>query len=162
MIRIAKIINTHALKGETKLWLYTDSPDERFKKGAVFTLDDGTRLVLERFRMQKGFGYAFFEGVDSIEKAEKLKNHVLEMSESELPAAEEGEYYYHQLAGCAVDNEKGEPLGTVSDILETGANLVLRVKNGRESFLMPFVDAFIESVDVDGRKIVIREMDGLR
>lgn len=162
MIRIAKIINTHALKGECKLYLYTDSPLDRFVPGTVFETDHGQKLTLARFRIQKGFGYAFFEGVDTIEKAESLKNQVLELDEKSLPAPEEGEYYYHQLTGCSVRNEQGEDLGMVSDILETGANLVLRVTGGEKSFLLPFVDAFIVDVNAASKIITIREMAGLR
>jgi 16S rRNA processing protein RimM len=162
MIRIAKIINTHALKGECRLWLYTDSPDERFMKGAQFELEDGTQLKLKSFRMQKGFGYAFFEGVDSIEKAEKLKGHLLTMPEDELPPCKEGEFYYHQLQGCSVYNTNGQRLGQVSELLETGANLVLRVKGEDQTFLVPFVDAFVKEVHPDKKEIVIEEMDGLR
>ena len=48
------------------------------------------------------------------------------------------------------------------DILETGANLVLRVKKENHSFLVPFVSAFIENVDIENKKIQIIEMEGLR
>lgn len=84
------------------------------------------------------------------------------MSEEELGDPGEGEYYYHQLAHSTVFNTEGEELGQVTDLLETGAQLVLRVTKGKSRFLVPFVDAFIEEVDVPGKRIVIREMDGLR
>lgn len=162
MIRIAKIINTHALKGECKLYLYTDDPQARFVPGTEFSLPDGRKLVLERFRMQKGFGYAFFRGIDTIEKAEALKGSLLELPKEALGEPGEGEYYYHQLADSSVWNTEGQELGTVTDILETGANLVLRVSGKDGKFLVPFVDAFIQEVDVENRKIIIREMEGLR
>ena len=153
MIRIATIINTHALKGECKLYLHTDDPAARFAPGTVFTLDDGQKLRLAKFRLQKGFGYACFDGIDTVEKAQALKNRVLELSEEELGDPGEGEYYYHQLAHSTVFNTEGEELGQVTD---------LRVTKGKSRFLVPFVDAFIEEVDVPGKRIVIREMDGLR
>ena len=73
MIRIATIINTHALKGECKLYLHTDDPAARFAPGTVFTLDDGQKLRLAKFRLQKGFGYACFDGIDTVEKAQLLE-----------------------------------------------------------------------------------------
>ena len=48
------------------------------------------------------------------------------------------------------------------DILETGANLVLRVKSKENSFLLPFVPAFIVDVNKEAHEITIREMEGLR
>ena len=69
MIKVAQIINTHGLKGECKLYLVTDDPQHRFEKGRVLHLEDGRTLIVVRYREQKGFGYCYFEGIDSIEKA---------------------------------------------------------------------------------------------
>ena len=80
----------------------------------------------------------------------------------ELPKTNENEFYYHELNGCQVFNEEGENLGKVVDLLETGANLVLRVKGTEGGFLLPFVDAFIVDVDVPEKRITIKEMAGLR
>ena len=115
-----------------------------------------------RYREQKDFGYCYFEGIDSIEKAEQLKTKNLFIAQDDLPELEEGQYYYHELMNCTVYNEEKENLGEVVDILETGANLVLRVKSKNTSFLLPFVPAFIVDVNKDTHEIIIREMDGLR
>ena len=150
MIKVAQIINTHGLKGECKLYLVTDDPQHRFEKGRVLHLEDGR------------FGYCYFEGVDSIEKAEQLKTKNLFIAQEDLPELEEGQYYYHELMHCTVYNEEKEKLGEVVDILETGANLVLRVKSKGNSFLLPFVPAFIVDVNKEAHEITIREMEGLR
>ena len=147
MIKVAQIINTHGLKGECKLYLVTDDPQHRFEKGRVLHLEDGRTLTVVRTR---------------IEKAEQLKTKNLFIAQDDLPELEEGQYYYHELMNCTVYNEEKENLGEVVDILETGANLVLRVKSKNTSFLLPFVPAFIVDVNKDTREIIIREMDGLR
>lgn len=162
MIQVAKIINTHGFKGECKLYLLTDDPAHRFETGRTLYLNEETPLKVLRFRMQKGLGYAFFEGIDSIEKAEALKGDGLFIPIEELPKTNENEFYYHELNGCQVFNEEGENLGKVVDLLETGANLVLRVKGTEGGFLLPFVDAFIVDVDVPEKRITIKEMAGLR
>lgn len=162
MIKVAQIINTHGLKGECKLYLVTDDPQHRFEKGRVLHLEDGRTLTVVRYREQKDFGYCYFEGIDSIEKAEQLKTKNLFIAQDDLPELEEGQYYYHELMNCTVYNEEKENLGEVVDILEAGANLVLRVKSKNTSFLLPFVPAFIVDVNKDTHEIIIREMDGLR
>lgn len=162
MIKVAKIINTHGLKGECKMFIVTDDPKHRFAKGRTLYIDKEHPLTVVRYREQKCFGYCYFEGIDTIEKAELLKNKDLYIQQSELPDLEKGQYYYHELMGCSVFNEANEDLGNVVDILETGANLVLRVKKDSASFLLPFVPAFIVSVDKSDKRISIREMDGLR
>lgn len=100
--------------------------------------------------------------MDSIEKAEQLKTKNLFIAQEDLPELEEGQYYYHELMHCTVFNEEKENLGEVVDILETGANLVLRVKSKENSFLLPFVPAFIVDVNKEAHEITIREMEGLR
>lgn len=162
MIRVAKIINTHGLKGECKLYLFTDDAKHRFEKGRVLQLKDHRYLTVERYREQKGFGYCYFKEIHSIDEAEKYKNLELFIEKNELPPLKKGQYYYHELMNCTVLNENKDELGVVTDILETGANLVLRVSDKKSNFLLPFVDAFILNVDVDQKQIFIHEMDGLR
>ena len=108
MIKVAQIINTHGLKGECKLYLVTDDPQHRFEKGRVLHLEDGRTLTVVRYREQKGFGYCYFEGIDSIEKAEQLKTKNLFIAQDDLPELEEGQYYYHELMNCTVYNEEKE------------------------------------------------------
>ena len=151
----------HGLKGECKLYIHTDQPQERFKKGNILYLQDGTELEVISYREQKGFGYCKFVGVDTIEKAEALKTKEVFIKKSDLLKSED-EYYYYELVDCKVFNEQEEYLGKVSDILETGANLVLRIQDGKKSFLLPFVDAFLIDVDIEQKKITIKEMEGLR
>lgn len=162
MIQVAKIINTHGLKGECKLYLTTDDTDHRFQKGRILYLDEKEPLTVDRFRMQKGLGYVYFKGIDTIEKAEELKGHAVFIPLEELPEPEENEYYYHELNACRVYDQNQEFLGTVVDILETGANIVLRVQHEDSAFLVPFVEAFIVDVDRENKKITINDMEGLR
>ena len=162
MVKVAQIINTHGLKGECKLYLLTDDAKHRFKKNQQLQFEDGTSVKVLKYREQKGFGYVYLENIDTIEKAEELKWKYLMIDEKDLPELDNGEYYYHQLNGSVVINQNEEELGTVTDILETGANLVLRVQSGKEEFLLPFVAAFIKDVDVENKKIYIEEMEGLR
>lgn len=162
MIRIAEIINTRGLKGECKLKLFTDQDDVRFQKGNALYLDPQTKLTVKNYSTYKGFGYVQFEEITSLEQAEKLKTRTLYLPKEELTELEDDEFYYHELNGCHVYNQNGEDTGVVSDILETGANLVLRVKNENGQYLLPFVGAFVVEVDPEAKKIVIEEQEGLR
>ncbi|MCI6087825.1 MAG: ribosome maturation factor RimM [Absicoccus porci] len=162
MVKVAKIINTHGLKGECKLYLITDDVDDRFQIGRELYLADNTKMTVQSFRMQKGFGYAKFEGITTIEQAEALKTKDLFIPISELPPLPEGHYYFYELMDCDVYNTDGEALGKVLEILETGANLVLRIGTKEKNFLCAYVPTFIQSVDVNEKKIIIKEMAGLR
>ena len=162
MIKVGEIINTRGLKGEVKLNILTDDFEHRFSKGRVLYIDRKIPVTVKSFGMHKGFGYCLFKEISDINDAEKWKTHSLWIKKEDLPKLEEGTYYYHELMGCTCFNENHEECGTVTDILETGAHIVLRVTQDDASFLLPFVPAFIQSVDIDQKIIVFKEMEGLR
>lgn len=92
--------------------------------------------------------------------AEKLKGLLIAVPRSSLPESADDEYYWSDLIGLAVENEAGVKLGTVANLLETGANQVLSVTplsskaGGNGEILIPFVATAIKQVDI--RNGVIR------
>ena len=113
MIKTAKIINTRGLKGECKLYSYTDDPAHRFEAGRVLYLDQDRKKPLEivQSSLSKGLIFVFFKGMDTVEKAEALKGKDLYIPKEDLPETDEDEYYYHELTGCQVYNENQEDPG---------------------------------------------------
>ena len=87
--------------------------------------------------------------------AEKLKGLLIAVPRSSLPTQDEGEYYWSDLIGLAVVNEAGVPLGTVKNLLETGANEVLSVRGDGGEILIPFVASAIKQVDLKSRTILV-------
>ena len=85
--------------------------------------------------------------------AEKLKGLLIAVPRSSLPKQNEGEYYWSDLIGLAVVNEAGVTLGTVTTMLETGANEVLSVRGESGEILIPFVASAIKQVDLKNRTI---------
>ncbi|MDO8812177.1 MAG: ribosome maturation factor RimM [Gallionella sp.] len=85
--------------------------------------------------------------------AEKLKGLLIAVPRSSLPEQDEGEYYWSDLIGLTVVNEVGVALGTVTNLLETGANEVLSVQGGSGEILIPFVASTIKQVDVKNQTI---------
>ena len=85
--------------------------------------------------------------------AEKLKGLLVAVPRSSLPKQGEGEYYWSDLIGLAVVNEAGVKLGTVTNLLETGANEVLSVRGDGGEILIPFVASAIKQVDLQNKTI---------
>jgi len=85
--------------------------------------------------------------------AEKLKGLLIAVPRSSLPKRDEGEYYWSDLIGLAVVNEAGMALGTVTNLLETGANDVLCVHGDSGEILIPFVASAIKQVDLQNKTI---------
>ncbi|MBI5626270.1 MAG: ribosome maturation factor RimM [Nitrosomonadales bacterium] len=85
--------------------------------------------------------------------AERLKGLLIAVPRSSLPEQDEGEYYWSDLIGLTVVNEAGVSLGTVTSLLETGANEVLSVQGDGGEILVPFVASAIKQVDLKNRTI---------
>lgn len=91
--------------------------------------------------------------------AEGLKGARISIARKHFPVTDDDEYYWVDLIGLAVVDAAGESFGTVAELMDNGAhqNLVVRaVEDGRPvERLIPFVDAYVSTVDLPGRRIVV-------
>lgn len=156
MIEIGTIVNTHGLKGDLKIRSESDFKEQRFVPGAVVYVK-GRPLTVASFRMQKGFDIIRFVGIDHIDEAMPFKNQVL-MAPLEAAVLEEGQYHVTQLIGCSV-KEDAKIIGTVTDIRHWPAQSLLVVN---DTIQIPFVDAFIQTVDLVNRVITVTLIEGMR
>jgi len=101
-------------------------------------------------------------GVADRNAAEALKGSTVQVRRSHFPALSDGEFYWIDLMGLAVENLQGESLGAVSDLMDNGAHPILRVQTAPmpdtgkpKELLIPFVDQFVKTVDQAGKKITV-------
>ena len=101
-------------------------------------------------------------GVSGREAAEALKGATVQIRRSHFPALDNDEFYWVDLIGLAVVNERGEHLGVVGDLMDNGAHPILRVEQpvaeGQKpapELLIPFVDQFVKTVDQAARLITV-------
>lgn len=163
-LEIAKIANTHGLKGELKLLASTDFPEERFKVGNEVYLESNgtyTPFTIGSYRKHKQFIMVTFKGMHHINDVEKYKGLKLYVQPEALQELGEHEYYYHEIIGCTVfDGE--DKIGVVSEILETGANDVWTIKRpGKKDVLIPYIEQVVASIDVQEKRIQITPLPGL-
>ena len=165
-LKVGKIVNTHSLKGEVKVISSTDFEEEHFKKGSKLLITRGNQLirevVVQSYRNHKNFLLVKFEGIDSVEEAEKLKNLQIKINSDEVGELEENEFYFHQIIGCEVFDENDKNLGEIIDILTPGANdvWVIKGENGRE-ILIPYIEDVVKKIDITSKKVNIEVMEGL-
>ena len=165
-LKVGKIVNTHSLKGEVKVISSTDFEEERFKKGSKLLITRGNQLirevVVQSYRNHKNFLLVKFEGIDSAEEAEKLKNLQIKIDSDEVGKLEENEFYFHEIIGCQVFDENDRNLGEIIDILTPGANdvWVIKGENGKE-ILIPYIEDVVKKIDITNKKVNIEVMEGL-
>lgn len=99
-------------------------------------------------------------GIADRTAAEALKGARISVQRRYFPVTDDDEYYWVDLIGLAVVNESGDALGDVFELTDNGAHQNLVVRAPREGGkvverLIPFVDAFVKTVDLEGRRIVV-------
>jgi len=164
-LRIGIIANTHGLKGETKIFATTDDLD-RFDMLEYCMADTGNGLVrldVEGVKYFKKSAILKFKGIDSIDEAEKYKGMDILVDREHAIGLEENEYFIADLIGLAVFEEDGGLVGTLADVIQTGANDVFVVMNGdKDEILLPYIEECILDIDLEGRRMTVRVMPGLR
>ena len=120
-------------------------------------------MEIESFRRQHGRCVAKFKGIDTIDEVERFVGKEMKIAAAEVPEASEGWFYTFQLKGCRVYAVDGEYIGDVTDVLDASGSSILRVVDmGNGETLIPFAEEYLQTVDLDHRKIVVKLPEGLR
>ena len=152
---VGAILGPHGVRGEVRIDPRTDVPD-RFAPGSVLLCDDVGPLTVERVRGETGQPIVRFEGVDSREAAERLKDRLLRVTRERSRAQiAPGRFLWADLVGAAVERPNGARLGEVRDLLRAGgADVLIVVADSGAEILLPMVEGVVLSIDVSARRIV--------
>ena len=147
MLRVGVITSTHGVRGEVKVFPTTDDA-KRFKNLKQVILDgkEPLELSIEQVKFFKNMVILKFRGYDSINDVETWRQRDLMITRDQAVELKENEYFITDLIGLSVADDKGLELGTVKDVLVTGANdvYVVELKNGKELLLPAIGDCILE------------------
>ena len=164
-ITIARVLKVQGRRGEVLTELHTDFPERFEQRRTLYAWQEkGERrqLHLEAYWPHKGGMVLKFEGVDSIEAAEKLLRAEIQIPAVERAALEEGAFYISDLTGCAVV-DGGREIGRVADVnfgAGTAPLLIVRSESGKE-FMVPFVESFIRELNLKAKRIEMQLPEGM-
>jgi len=164
-LAVGRIVSVHGVRGEVRAQILTQDPDRfRLLKRVFLGLEDQEPVpwVLEGYRLHKGQVLLKLQGCEDRGTAETLRWHVVQVPLEEALPLDEDEVYEYQILGLSVCTQDGEPLGTIKEIIETGANDVLVLSSPeRGEILVPATDEVIVEVDLDAGRMVVVLPDGL-
>ncbi len=158
-IAVGYILGAHGLEGELKVDSLSDNPD-RFRIGAVLQASEGL-VTVRSLRTHRGALLLRFEGIDTREQAEDLRGMLLEIPDADLGPLDADEYYRFQLIGLEVHDTEGNVLGTLEEVLETGANDVYIVRDDESELLVPAIESVVTDVNVSAGTMVIDPLPGM-
>ena len=160
---LGKVGRVHGVSGWVRLKSYTAPPDNILNYPLLRAELNGTLSTLEidaSRRQPKGL-LVHFAGYDSPDVSRALTGKEVWVTSSELPDLESGTFYWYELVGLEVTNLQGEILGTVSGLLETGANDVLVVQpnarscDQRERLIPYLTGSVVKQVSVSDVSLVV-------
>ena len=160
-VAVGRVGRPHGIRGELSVLVLSEVPG-RFDPGEAVWLEDGRRLTVEGSKPHRSGLLVKFREVADRTQAEALRSALLVVPESMSPELPEGSWWDHRIQGCAVETDTGRALGTVQEVIHTAANDVWSAldEQGTET-LIPVLKDVLVSVDVDGKRIVVREIPGL-
>ncbi len=164
-IYVGKLGKTVGLEGLIKVHIDTDFP-EQFKKGTTFTTNKGLTLVVKSYNEDRGV--IKFENIDSIDDAKKLINQELFSTIEETRRTcnlDENQFFWFDLIGCEIIDDESILLGVVKDIQRLPSSDYFEVVTSKELqdkelprlFLIPYIDLYVQKVDVDSKTIYTKD-----
>lgn len=164
MITIGKISRHFNREGELKCLILSDFPERFLELDRVFLEkgEDIKRMHVEGAWFQKDFVVLKFAEVDSLEKAERLKDYFIKIPASEAVELPEGHYFLHDIIGIDVYTEDDEYLGKLEDIITTGSHDIYAIFQGKKELLIPATHEVVKEIDLDNKKMIVHLLEGLR
>lgn len=162
-IGVGEIITTHGVRGELRIHPLTDDPERWEELTRVFcSTSEGTKeLHVESVRYHKQAVVVKFEELSDMTQAEKFRGAWLWLPKSERKPLPADRFYRDQIVGIEVYNEHDVNLGSVQEILQTGANDVFVVKGKGREILLPALKSVVMTVDLDANRMQVRIPPGL-
>ena len=156
---VGKIGKTHGLRGELWMNLLTDFPDRLINGKHVFIGAKYREYAIKSFRVSTSRGLISFAEFQTPEEARTLTNQYVYVEAGDMPELPAEEYYHHDLIGIQVVDEEQHVLGTLKEIIETGANdvyVILKEGGDEQEVLIPAIESVIIRVDIQEKQMVVR------
>jgi 16S rRNA processing protein RimM len=157
---IGKIVNTHGVKGEVKVYPYTDDVNKFVDFDHLYVEDQ--KIQIETVRIHKNMALVKFKGYDNMDQVLPLMNKNVFIDRDLVDDGDDG-HYIVDLIGCEIFDESGIMIGVLVDVLQNTSQDLYQIRrsdNG-EDFYLPVVDEFVKSIDLNTRKIIVHLIEGL-
>ncbi len=159
-----KLLKTHGLKGELWLKVITDFPEIFFSETHIFIGPNYKEIEVKEVKPAGDKLLISFLGIDNVNDVRGFVNWNVFFSTLQMPQLPEGDYYIHQLIGLSVFDLENVRIGTLSEVLQTGANdiYVILLDDGNiKEVLIPAIESAIKEIDLDSGKMLVNIDDWL-
>lgn len=160
---IGRVLRPHGAGGLLRIWSYASSGHSFLEAGTVFLRTEQGEVDKFKILSVKPHKNVFLmklEGLDSLNESERYRGALIFVEKGSV-SRQEDELFWYELKGLDVYLENGEFLGSIEQIIYTGANDVYQVRRGEKEFLIPAIDEVVRKIDLEKGKMIISVLEGL-
>ncbi|QHI73205.1 ribosome maturation factor RimM [Aminipila terrae] len=159
-IKIGQIVNAVALKGEVKIYNYSDYK-ERFEELECIYVED-KKINIEKVRYMKEMVILKLEGINDRNAAEALKGRAVYIGENQLRVLPEGTYYIRDIIGMEVRDQDDNRIGKLKDVIQNSAQDLYEIElENKKTTLIPAVEEFILDINIEQKYIKVKLIEGI-
>lgn len=153
-LQIGRILKPRGLNGELKVQFY--SSDSKRYAGLKYVIIDGRNCQVDHLSLSGEFAFIKLSGIDTVEKAEALRNREISAKREDLPSLEDGSFYIDDIIGLDVFSGEN-PVGRIYDVLQYGAADIYCVKSQEKTMSFPALKKLIKEVNLEENRMVLDE-----
>ena len=160
-LKIGQIISVVGIKGELKVYPYTDAPNS-FENFDEVIIDNINYKIEKARRKSDNIVILKLLGIDDRNTSETYRQKFIFIDKKDTKPLLEGSYYIHNLVGLEVETIEGKNIGKLIDVIQNKSQDLyeIQLENG-ETFLLPAVEEFIINIDIEKRKMMVKLIEGL-
>ena len=158
-VYIGKIVNTHGIKGELRILSDFKYKDKVFKSNMLIYIGkDKIEEKIVSYRKHKNFDMVCLDGYNNINEVLKYKGLYVYVNKEDIEL-DKDKYLDEYIIGMdvIVDNKV---IGKVDNI-EKNVQYLIVVKNKNREYLVPYNDFFVKEIDINNKRIIINNIEGL-
>lgn len=158
---IGKIISTHGIKGEVKLYPLTDDIRRFDTLVLAYIGEEKLKVNVSGVKYNKNVPIIRFDEFNNINQVLQFKDEYLYVDDENLVELDEDEYFIFDLVDCTVEDMKGNYIGILKDIINNPSNDVYVIHDGNKEYLIPAIKEFVKEIDIDNKLVRIDPIEGM-
>ncbi len=161
-LAVGRVLRPHGIRGALLVQANSQLIHSLQAGTKVFLGSDLEAATVDALRPHRQRFLLFLVGCRDRDEAERWRGQLIYLSTADAQPLPPGVYYQWQILGLRVETENGEILGTIEEIIETGANdvYVVRDQSGKE-LLIPAIEHVVAEVDLEAGQMLVRLPPGL-
>lgn len=159
---IGKIINTHGINGEVKIYPYTDDVERFSILKQAYIGDTKIKVNLSSVKYHKGLPLVKFKEYNNINDVLKFKEQIIYVDDENRVVLPKNHFFIYDLIDCQVYDMDNNYIGKLVEVMQGASNDIYVVKDdNHKEYLIPAVKEFIEEVNIDKKTVIINPIEGM-